>query len=286
MTETADRATLRDDRSTPALSGDELSAFKRSFDANGYLVFRDVVPKDRLEALRQRVLEEFERQKRSGELFAGGGSLTGHLNCFPGEGSRFIYETLRERGIIDVVRAVFPKAVGEPNVGCNLNLPNSVVQHYHVDSNYFTEDFVIVNTAVVDTDLTNGAIDVIPGTHRKYYKFWRFAVERPSRAAIRIPMKQGDVLVRTSNLWHRGMPNHASVARPMVAFTWEDGGSRNGDPFAIEEGRIRFFPNWYRTNLLGRLRERTYLAAPITYDAYRFVRSLVGNKGYRRQTGA
>jgi len=32
--------------------------------------------------------------------------------------------------------------------------------------------------------------------------------------------------------------------------------------------------------LVGQLRERTFVAAPITYSAYRFVRSLVGNKGY------
>jgi hypothetical protein len=32
--------------------------------------------------------------------------------------------------------------------------------------------------------------------------------------------------------------------------------------------------------LLGRLRERTTVHAPITYAAYRFARSLIGNKGY------
>lgn len=73
MTETADRAVSRDGRSTPASDGDEVSAFKRSFDANGYLLFRGAIPKDGLEVLRTRILEEFERQKSSGELFAGGG---------------------------------------------------------------------------------------------------------------------------------------------------------------------------------------------------------------------
>jgi ectoine hydroxylase-related dioxygenase (phytanoyl-CoA dioxygenase family) len=166
-----------------------------------------------------------------------------------------------------------------PNIGCNFNLPNSVAQHYHVDWPY-TKEFMITNVAVVDTDVENGAIDVVPGTHKKFYKFWRFALERPYRFSKQLPLQQGDVLIRTSNLWHRGMPNRTNTPRPMVALTWEEGGSQLDDPFRMENGKIRFRENWYRSNFLGRMRERTFMAAPITYDAYRFVRSLVGTKGY------
>ena len=93
-------------------------------------------------------------------------------------------------------------------------------------------------------------------------------------------MKQGDILVRTSNVWHRGMPNRTSVARPMLALTWEDGGSIHDDPFAVEDGKILFRPNWFRPTRLGRLRERIFVNVPISYSAYRFVASLYGNKGY------
>ncbi|HLK39608.1 MAG TPA: phytanoyl-CoA dioxygenase family protein [Polyangiaceae bacterium] len=262
-------------------SPQEIEGYKRAFAEDGYLVLRNVVSKDGLSQLRTRILDEFERAR--GTLFQGGGGLmAGHLNSFPGEGARFIYETLIDRGIMDVVKAVFPKVVRGPNVGCNLNLPGSVVQHYHADSNYFTEDFVIVNVAVVDTDLVNGAIDVLPGTQKKFYPFWRFALERASRRTTRLPMQQGDILIRTSNLWHRGMPNRTNVPRPMVALTWEAGGSQLEDPFKRDAGKITFHANWYRPNFVGRLRERTYIAAPFTYDAYRFVRSLAGNKGYSR----
>jgi Phytanoyl-CoA dioxygenase (PhyH) len=257
----------------------DLEQFKQAFAEDGYLIFRNVVSRERLSQLCARILEEFDRAKQSGSLFAGGGLISGHLNCFPGAESRFAYDALQERGIIDLIRALFPKAVRLPNVGCNLNLPNSVAQHYHADRN-FTDYFMIANVAVTDTDLANGAMDLVPGTHKKFYKFWRFAVERPDRSGIRLPMKQGDVVVRTSNVWHRGMPNHTAVARPMLAFTWEDGGSTHQDPFGVEGGKIVFRQNWYRPNLLGRLRERTFVAAPITYSAYRFVASLFGTKGY------
>lgn len=260
--------------------GHDLEAIKRTFAEEGYVIFKNVVSKERLSQLRDKLQQEFDRAKSSGGLFSGGGLISGHLNCFPGEESRFVYETLEQQGIIDVVKALFPKATRLPNVGCNFNLPNSVAQHYHMDRN-FLDHFIIANVAVVDTDLTNGAIDLVPGTHKKFYKFWRFAVERPHRASKRMPMNQGDVMVRDSNVWHRGMPNHTAVARPMLAFTWEDGGTLHSDPFNQEGGKIVFRQNWFRPTRVGRLRERTFVAAPISYSAYRFVGSLLdGTKGY------
>ncbi len=92
-------------------------------------------------------------------------------------------------------------------------------------------------------------------------------------------MKQGDVLVRLSNLWHRGMPNRAKVPRPMLGFTLGEQGKLYDDPFAIDGGDITFAPNRYRTDLLGRLRERSYVALPFAHNAARFVISLVANKG-------
>jgi hypothetical protein len=254
-------------------------ALKRAFAEDGYLIFRNVVSPERLTALHKLLSHEFESARTSGKLFSGGGLISGHLNCFPGEASRFAYEALEAHGIIDLVKELFPKATRMPNVGCNFNLPKSVAQHYHADRN-FLDHFMIANVAVVDTTIENGAIDMLPGTHKKFYKFWRFAVERVSRRSTRIEMKQGDVLIRTSNVWHRGMPNFTAAPRPMIAFTWEDGGSTQPDPFKVEGGNIVFRQNWYRPTAIGRLRERTFVAAPITYSAFRFVTSLYGTKGY------
>jgi ectoine hydroxylase-related dioxygenase (phytanoyl-CoA dioxygenase family) len=256
----------------------DLEKFSQTFDEQGYLVFKGVVPRDQLADLRAKIVEEFEESKRSGKLFAGGGQISGHLNCFPGEVSRFTYEALEQRGIVEVVRQLYQKPMAL-RVSCNLNLPKSVAQHYHMDG-VFTEDFMIANVAVVDTDLVNGAIDVLPGTHRRFYEFWRYAMHRCYRLSKRLPLEQGDVLVRTSRLWHRGMPNKSLAPRPMVALTFGEKVAPQGDAFSVKEGKISFDPNWFTPSLLGRLRERTFVTAPITYSAYRLARSLVGKKGY------
>jgi len=263
-----------------ALSRPDTEEVKSAFARDGYFVFRNVVSKGKLTEVRNKIVEEFERTTRSGNFFSGGGRISGHLNCSPGLEAKFAYDALEEHGIIDLAKAILPRAAGGLRVGCNLNLPGSVAQHYHADG-LFLEDFMVVNVAAVDTDIENGAIDVLPGTHRKFYEYWRFAVERPYRNAKRLPLAQGDVLIRTSNLWHRGMPNFTTVPRPMLAFTLgENGSADSSDPFRKNGGNVTFETNWYRDDFLGRLRERTFVKAPFTYNVYRFVRSLYGNKGY------
>ena len=262
-----------------ALSFDERNALKKSFADEGYFVVRNAIPADKLAALHKDIVTEFDRAKQTGTLFSGGGLMSGHLNCFPGIGARFIYDALCDRGVIGLIKEIEPTANKMPNIGCNFNLPGSVTQHYHADRE-FTRAFMICNIAVVDTVVENGAIELIPGTHKEFYPYWKFVTGRHIRNAIRVPMKQGDIMVRTSNVWHRGMPNRTQVARPMIALTWEDGGSNHVDPFAVENGDIKFRPNWFKPTKMGRIREQLFVKVPVTYSAFRFVNSLSGKKGY------
>src|SRR5690349_15701054 len=82
--------------------------------------------RERLAHLHRLLLEEFTAARASGRLFAGGGSLAGHLNCSPGEAARFAYQALVDAGIIEIIRMLSDKVARLPNVGCNFNLPRSV----------------------------------------------------------------------------------------------------------------------------------------------------------------
>jgi hypothetical protein len=257
----------------------DIDGCREHLDEDGYVVMRGVVSPDRLEQLNEALKAEYELARADGKLFKGGGTLTGHLNCFPGERARFVYDDLESAGVVDLVKASRPDIVDKVRATMNFNLPGSVAQHYHSDDLY-TEEFLICNVAVVDTTTVNGALDVLPGTHKRFYKFWRYALERKYLLSTRVPMERGDAILRKSTLWHRGMPNHSDAPRPMMAITFGERGAPDGDPFAVNGGAAYFFPNWYSTSKFGELRERVYVKAPITYSTYRFTRSLWGNKGY------
>jgi ectoine hydroxylase-related dioxygenase (phytanoyl-CoA dioxygenase family) len=238
----------------------------------GYAVLRSVVSPDRLSQFREELLEAYARS----EKFTGGGSITGHLNCFPGRSAAFVYDELAEAGIVEAVHRIRAGRDNSIRSTLNLNLPGSVPQHCHMDGLY-VEDFLICNVAVVDTTVHNGAIALLPGTSRTYLPYWQYAMERRYRLSTQVEMAQGDVLLRKSNLWHRGMPNKSSVPRPMMSITFGELSAPQSDPF---EGEISFYPNWYSTTRLGVFRERAFVAAPLTYSAYRFVKSLTGKRGY------
>jgi len=247
-------------------------SLRKTFADEGYLKFDRVLPRTVLAQLSQRIADEFEQQQRQGRLFSGGGTVSGHLNCFPGAESRVVYDLLQHSGIVEIVRGLSPLALRLPNIGCNLNLPGSSPQNDHVDG-YASQPFLVVNVAAVDTNLDNGAMEILRRTHRSNSKYWQILLERPQR--LRLRMQQGDVVIRSSTLWHRGMPNRTDKPRPMLAFTWEDGGSTREDPYQVHDGRITFLPNRYSTDLKSRIRERAFVALPALGTAYRAVRSLL-----------
>jgi Phytanoyl-CoA dioxygenase (PhyH) len=243
-----------------------------TFAREGYVKLPNVASKSRLAALTEALREEYARARANGELFSGGGTISGHLNCFPGAQSQFVYEELEQYGVFDLVRNLSPSTTRKPNVGCNLNLPNSRPQNPHADG-FAASPFLIVNVAPIDTDVANGAMEVTPGTHSREYKYWQYALS--GKPAIRMRMNAGDVIVRSSMLWHRGMPNMSNAIRPMLAFTWENGGSDLTDPYTAHGGKITLLTNRYAQNLSGRLQERAFASLPALGKSYLFMRSMV-----------
>jgi len=252
------------------VSGSAFERYRRQFEDDGFLVFEGAVGRDELTHLTRDLLAQLRLEVERGRLFHGGGVMSGHLNCFPGAGSHFVYEALERKGFFELARALSGVPLHAPNVGCNLNLSGSHAQNEHVDG-YAATPFLVINVAAVDTDLRNGAMEVLPGTHRRSYKYWEIALGGLRRR--RVTMKQGDALLRVSTLWHRGMPNVTTTPRPMLAFSWENGGSRAADPYALHGGRITFLPNRFRTDWRGRLMERAFVAAPRLGKSFHVARS-------------
>lgn len=259
---------------TTIVTAADVDRLRAELDDRGYVVLRNVVSKPRLAALAEELHELYRRT----DTFKGGGTITGHLNCFPGRNARFIYDDVKAAGIVDAVHALRPGRHNDMRATMNYNLPGSVAQHYHMDGLY-TEDFLVVNVAVVDTDVYNGAIDMVPGTNRTFLPYWKFVTDRCARRSTRVEASAGDVLIRRSTTWHRGMPNHSSVPRPMASLTFGEVSAPGSDPYEQYDQDAYFYPNWYSTSRAGILREKVYKTAPFTYAAYRFAKSLTGQRG-------
>jgi hypothetical protein len=258
------------------LSSEALRAIQQDLPEKGYAVLEAIVSQERLAEFHVQLLRAYQ----SSEKFTGGGSILGHLNCFPGEAGRFIYDELRECGLVDAVLAGRPGKCNDMFARVNWNLPRSSAQHWHMDGT-FVSDFMICNVAIIDVDVSNGPTEVIPGSHRRFYPYWRFVAERRARLSTPVPLRRGDVLVRTSTLWHRGTANRSGSVRPLMSLSFGEKEAGPQDPFAVNGGGIIFYPNWYSNATKGDiLRERVEKALPITRSAGRLAKSLLGERGY------
>lgn len=258
------------------LPAQEFTQLRADLDEKGYSVLRNVIPRAPLSDFNAQLNQAYEQARK----FDGGGTIMGHLNCFPGESARFIYDQLNDRGIVDFVHSMRPDQPNDVLARVNWNLPGSSAQHYHMDS-AFTNEWIVCNIAIIDIDHVNGPMDILPGTHRQFYPYWRFAVERKAKLSTLLLMDPGDVVVRRSTVWHRGTPNQSGAVRPLMSLSFGEPGAPEGDPFVANGAGITFYPNWY-SNATRKdvLRERMERAFPITRSTARFVKSIIRPHGY------
>src|SRR5215217_772331 len=114
----------------------DVDSLRRTFAEDGYFVLPGVVSKPELQTVEQRLSSEFQQWSNSSKAFQGGGLLSGHLNCYPGEAVRGVMNELSASGTLDLVQNLFPTKPDQVRWGCNFNLPGSVEQHYHMDGIY------------------------------------------------------------------------------------------------------------------------------------------------------
>ena len=114
----------------------------------------------------------------------------------------------------------------------NTNCPDSTYQQLHSDAMHAPSisgvaeptSAVVVNVVPQDVDEHNGAVELCLGTHV-------IVVPTPvpddaveARRAVLVPvrgvLRKGDVLLRDSLLWHRGVPNPSDEFRHMIAMVF------------------------------------------------------------------
>jgi hypothetical protein len=215
----------------------------------------------------------------------GGGKWFGHINYAPSP----THELFREMACSSRLKNVLDRALGTDykiiGFGGNVNLPGSRYQPAHMDGIRGT-DFIVVNIPLGNVTEYNGSTEVWPRTHREKLTVSQFnAVPRQS---VRLNSSPGDVVIRYSNLWHRGTPNRSSEPRFMLALlisrfydkippitvsvSQESDLQGLGLPISTRCGpelRTEFRPNYFSTSLKGNMLELTWMFTPIIFTAIR-----------------
>ena len=259
---------------------------KELLKTNGYVCIKNAISLDST-TLAKKTLERLNLDAKSSELRSTGGHLAGHLNCLPGKCVVPIIEEIKDIGINKFIDqstlAALPSNPGSSNV--NVNLPKSKKQHYHIDG-YKQDRFLIANVALVETTITNGAIELLPASHKRSIPFWKFCLQLLHFKGVQITMQEGDLLLRYSDLWHRGMPNKSRRARPLVSIRYSLGATEITPlEFTGSQHELpKIVNNWYMSHKLGRAREAAFVFVPLLQTTWRLIRSLtIGDDYLKRQ---
>jgi hypothetical protein len=246
---------------------------RRQWADQGYAIIEGCLPAEACAALGGQILAAYGRFANAGSQVIGG-AVSGHLNCFPGSNVRGLVEAAERAGVTRLVSEMQGAPLDLEHVGCNCNLPGSHYQTFHIDCSW-ARPCVIVNVALVETNFTNGAIELVAGVDEAPVPYWKFVASRRARRGVRPAMRPGDVLIRSSRVWHRGAPNLSDTMRPMLAMTFQPASeARAGAGYDQHDGQIAFLGNRFGANLVGRAKERLEAQLPWVSSALSFAGSL------------
>ena len=245
------------------------------------VILDTVIIKDLLENISASYAEESKKERF-------GGTISGHLNCFPKSAAKNLIKNVKETTLLDDISKYFSVNIYDYNIsiGANINLPGSHFQHMHADSNYFDE-FFILNIPLIDTNENNGSISIVPESHLRPYSFINYKTQGLYKKRVRINQKVGSCLIRTSNLWHRGTPNKSKEIRPMINLVFTKNKDINDTIFLVSNldnhpdliGPIEFANNWYKATRTGYLWELLTVKIPFVHSVKRFFMALIRPEG-------
>jgi len=244
-----------------------------------FIIKKDFIDTSILNKINDNVLSQLDIFLSSGEKL--GGQTYGHLNATIGNHAKTILEAIKDKGLLELIAREYDLDLNDYFItcGCNINLPGSKKQHIHRDTN-FNDSKIIINIPLVPVNEKNGSIEVFPGTNKYPLSFLDFLLKKSKFTPERINTNLGDIFIRDSNLFHRGMENLSSEPRIMIALTLSKKDIATTEEMDAPVGgeEIKFLNNWFENDTKGRFFEHIYMHLPILRSSKRIIASLIKDK--------
>ena len=215
----------------------------------GFVVLEEALPKSWIEGMKNAVEAELYKKYEGSEHELSLGNNHGGVEfplCLP-----FIDPLIIENSMIFQIleRALGNRFYGHLPYGSNTAFPGSSAQNVHRDSGHIFPEvptampaaLIVVNIALDDFTLENGATEVWPESHFLVdaSESESVTLRIPPERYVKHPSKQivmpaGSIFLRDMRTWHRGMQNTTDQSRTMLTIVYY---------------RPYFFPDSYSLNL-------------------------------------
>jgi hypothetical protein len=196
-------------------------ARQSALDESGFVVLEDLMPRELLDALRDRVAELYASEgDRAGVEFKQEPGC-GRLANLVDKGALF-ERVIAEPLVLACVRHVLGPEFKLSSLNARTSLPGSASQPLHVDMGAVPDDrgYWVCNCVWMLDDFTpeNGALRVIPSSHRWGRRPQDVVADLtgPHPDEVMVKGRAGSVIVINAHLWHGGLANRTSVPRTAV----------------------------------------------------------------------
>ncbi len=213
---------------------------------DGVLVLDQIIDHAPLDALKARMDRDSVELLAFCDSIGGNPRDRGHLQQGPPPFAPFVFpEYVANPLLCDALRVILGAEAYCEFYNGNTNCPDSTYQQLHLDAMHppspggiaAPTSAVVINVVPQDVGEHNGAVELWPGTHRIVVPtpVPDDAIEsrRAEVAPIRGTFRKGDVLLRDSLLWHRGVPNPSAEYRHMIAMVFVKAEKPRGRPIVF-----------------------------------------------------
>lgn len=213
---------------------------------DGVLVLDQIVDHAPLDVLKKRMDRDSVDLLAFCESIGGNPRDRGHLQQGPPPMAPYVFPDYVANSLIyDALRTILGEGAYCEFYNGNTNCPGSAYQQLHLDAMHTAStgeaaaptSAVVVNVVPQDVDEHNGAVELWPGTHMIVVPTPvpddAIAARRATTAPMRGVIRKGDVLLRDSRLWHRGVPNPSGEYRHMIAMVVVNADKPRGRPIVF-----------------------------------------------------
>lgn len=243
------------------------------FKKNGFLILKNFISESDFRTLCKKINKDIEDKFNNKDLNSYGGSIIGNLNLVNEYYSEQILNILLKNDLDKIIKNISGNSVSEFNIrpGGNLNFQYKYNQHFHADGG-FDNPYLIINIGTENITELNGPLEIVQDTHLKRLPYWKFLFKRKKK---KILLSEGDILIRKSNLWHRGTINLSKKPRYLLSYILEYKTENNNKFNLIKKNYWKINNNMFGNNIIEKIKEIIYTKFSFVYSCARLIASIL-----------
>lgn len=249
---------------------------KNFLSQNGYIVLdTDLENNHEFKLLVNEIYKHLDFKLKSIELKKMGGYVMGNFGINMGPFGPKLYTMIFKKQFLKLFEILTGNQINFYDIfyGGNLVMPKKGKQNFHIDG-AFKKEMYLISIATEDVTLTNGPTEICSGSHVKELKYWKFFFSKKKKK--KLLLKKGQILIRRHNLWHRGTKNLSNKPRLLLSFILTPKLYNNKiDPIS---SNLEILPNFFKTTLLGRVQEFSYVYLSGLHLSFKLLISLIKQK--------